>query len=205
MQIADNLGVPKENRYINISPTQKQLKASYVALLNMTRKKTQEGIPHLIFTYVGGHGATSEEKQIFLLNDENPKNATWMIELKLRYLVQDITSLARIFAVFDCCRVQISNMPGLATGRGAGAQEVDEDSIEEDAPNKFFYLTACAPGGIADADGGFAKKVLDTCTKHASRKPEGFMYWPKDFQKVRWLPGELSTTGGEDYLVPFSG
>ena len=96
-------------------------------------------------------------------------------------------------------------MPGLAVGRGAGGQDDEEPSGDSDAPNRYFQLTACAPGGIADADGGFAKKVLDVCIKHASRKPEGFMYWPRDFSKAKWSPGEMSTGGGEDYLVPFNG
>ena len=57
----------------------------------------------------------------------------FQLEFKLRYLVQDALSYGRVFAVFDCCRVQMSNMPGLATGRGAGGNdgEEDEESGEE--------------------------------------------------------------------------
>ena len=29
------------------------------------------------------------------------------------------------------------------------------------------------------------------------------MKWPGDLVKVKWSPGEISLTGGEDYLVPF--
>ena len=29
------------------------------------------------------------------------------------------------------------------------------------------------------------------------------MKWPNDFGKVRWKPGEMSMTGGEDYMMPF--
>ena len=76
-------------------------------------------------------------------------------------------------------------MPGLTVGRGGGLQDEETPEDESDAPNRYFQLTACAPGGIADADGGFAKKILDTCIKYASRKPEGFMYWPRDFSKAR--------------------
>ena len=30
------------------------------------------------------------------------------------------------------------------------------------------------------------------------------MEWPRDWARVRWAPGELVNTGGEDYLVPFN-
>jgi hypothetical protein len=29
------------------------------------------------------------------------------------------------------------------------------------------------------------------------------MKWPYDFAKTRWNPGEMTMTGGEDYLMPF--
>ena len=43
--------------------------------MKITRKKSVDGIPHVIFVYVGGHGATQAEKQIYLLNDSNPADA----------------------------------------------------------------------------------------------------------------------------------
>ena len=46
--------------------------------------------------------------------------------------------MARLFAVFDCCRVPISNMPGLATGRGVGGQEDEEPPSDDEMPNKYF-------------------------------------------------------------------
>ena len=30
------------------------------------------------------------------------------------------------------------------------------------------------------------------------------MEWPRDWARVRWAPGELCNTGGDDYLVPFN-
>ena len=127
------------------------------------------------------------------------------IEFKLRFISHDITSLTQVFAVFDCCRVPISGMPGLLQGRGAGADQLEgSEESDEEKPCNYFQIQACGPGGIADADGGFAKKLFDVCVKHAERKPnEGFMLWPRDFSKVKWHPGELSMSGGEDYLVPF--
>ena len=94
-------------------------------------------------------------------------------------------------------------MPGLATGRGAGGNDEEEPPSDEELPNKYFQIQACGPGGIAAADGGFAKRLLDTCKKYAAKKPAGFMYWPRDFAKARWSPGEIATSGGEDYMVPF--
>ena len=48
-------------------------------------------------------------------------------------------------------------MPGLVTGRGLGNGEIEEDEgDDENSVCKYFHLQACGPGGIADADGGFA-------------------------------------------------
>ena len=58
----------------------------------------------------------------------------FQLEFKLRYLIQDEGTLARIFAVFDCCRCRIEDMPGLLeTGRGVAENLADEepDSDEE--------------------------------------------------------------------------
>ena len=140
MQLAKNLRIPEENYFIDISPTQADLKKSYMAIMKMSRKKSAEHIPHVIFVYIGGHGATQNEKQIYLLNEAYSNKAMFQIEFKLRYLVQDALSMARLFAVFDCCRVPISNMPGLATGRGVGGQEDEEPPSDEDMPNKYFQI-----------------------------------------------------------------
>ena len=62
LNIADNLGIPEKNRYIDISPTVKSLKKSYLAIVKYTRQLTAANIPHVIFCYVGGHGATQAER-----------------------------------------------------------------------------------------------------------------------------------------------
>ena len=84
---------------------------------------------------------------------------------------------------------------------------MDSEYSEDSEPCKYFQIQACGPGGIADADGGFAKRLLDVCQKYAAKStpsaPAGFMEWPRDFSKVKWKPGELTMSGGEDYLVPF--
>ena len=120
LKMADYLGIPEDNRYLNISPDVKELKSTYLKIINKSRDWTRDGIPHVLFCYVGGHGATKEEKQLFLLNTEDPKKAIWQIEFKLRYLALDMSSLARVFGVYNCCRAHLNGYAGLAGGRGAG-------------------------------------------------------------------------------------
>ena len=59
--IADNLGIPEENRFININPKLKDLKTSHKEILKLSRKLSTEAKPHVIFVYAGGHGATDNE------------------------------------------------------------------------------------------------------------------------------------------------
>ena len=204
-EMARKIGVPKENTFIDIRPSQKDLKKSYSKIMMASRTHTVDKEPHLIFVYVGGHGCTDNEKQIYLLNESESSKAMFHIEFKLRYLINDPMSTARIFAVYDCCRVKLSSMPGLVAGRGAGCGDFNEEESEDETPCKYFHLQACGPGGIADADGGFAERVLEQCKKFAAREPnKGFMEWPRDMMRVKWSPGQIANTGGDDYMVPFS-
>ena len=94
-------------------------------------------------------------------------------------------SLGRVFAVFDCCRCRLEGMPGLlATGRGAGEAYNESADSDEEAPNKYIHIQACGPGGIADADGGFAERVYNHSVKYASRKPVGFVEFPRDWLRA---------------------
>ena len=93
--------------------------------------------------YVGGHGATMDEKQIYLLNDSDPKKAQFHIEFKLRYISTDPTSITRIKAVFDCCRVNVSSIVGLSANRGntkGVMQDMESDSSNEDEPCRYFQI-----------------------------------------------------------------
>ena len=117
-EMARKLGVPQENTFIDIRPNQKDLKKSYSKIMMASRTHTVDQEPHLIFVYVGGHGCTDNEKQIYLLNESESSKAMFHIEFKLRYLINDPMSTARIFAVYDCCRVKLISMPGLVAGRG---------------------------------------------------------------------------------------
>lgn len=86
-------------------------------------------------------------------------------------------------------------------------QELDSGDSDEEDPCKYFQIQACGPNGIADADGGFAKRLYETCSKYAAKNtasnPAGFMLWPGDLAKSKWAPGEISLSGGDNYLVPF--
>ena len=75
LRLAKSLGVPESNMYITHGPTIKDLKATYMSILKMSKKKTAAEEPHMIFVYIGGHGATHCEKQIFLLNSADPGSA----------------------------------------------------------------------------------------------------------------------------------
>ena len=66
--MADGLGIPKENRWISTSPSMKDLKMTYMAIMKKCRALTASNIPHVLFVYLGGHGATQAEKQVYLLN-----------------------------------------------------------------------------------------------------------------------------------------
>ena len=77
-----------------------------------------KGERHLIFVYIGGHGAVANEKQIYLLNDKDPKSAQYEIENNLRLLVKDFDTKAHVCAIFDCCRVNLAGLKGLYEAKG---------------------------------------------------------------------------------------
>ena len=60
--MADSLGIAEENRFIDVSPSFDDLRKSNLEILKRSRKFSGDGIPHIIFVYVGGHGATQNEK-----------------------------------------------------------------------------------------------------------------------------------------------
>ena len=60
---------------ISMSPTMSDLKKTYMALMKKSRKHTSDEVSHVIFVYIGGHGATQNEKQLYLLNSNEPGQA----------------------------------------------------------------------------------------------------------------------------------
>ena len=138
--IADGLGIPQDNRFININPDKKDLDKSYKEILKLSRKLDNEAKPHVIFVYAGGHGATDNEQQLFLLNSNDTKNAIFKLEYKLRHIIVDLLSCARIFAVYDCCRVPLKNFDAFKDGRGLGNQGGDTIEESENEPIKYFHI-----------------------------------------------------------------
>ena len=202
MKMAKGLGVKDENIFRDEEATAAQMKKTYMQILKKSRALTAADTPHLIMFYCGGHGATQNEKQVFLLNSDKPADALFQLEFKLRYLVQDPTTKARIFGMYDCCRVPLQNMPALC-GRGVGSTE-ELDEAHEDTTCKYFHIQACGPGGIADADGGFAKRLYQHCVKQAERPPKNELEFPRDWLRVKWAPGEICHSGGDDYSVEWT-
>ena len=63
-------------------------------------------------------------------------------------------------------------------------------------------MQACAPGGVADADGGFANRVLDLAISSTRRVPTvGSMEFPTDWLRANWGEGEVHALGGEPYQL----
>ena len=56
------MGVPQENMIINNRPTMGDLKKSYMQIMKLSRDHSHAKEPHFIFVYVGGHGASDNEK-----------------------------------------------------------------------------------------------------------------------------------------------
>ena len=199
--MAKGFGVKDEYIYRDEEASFDSMQKTYREIFMQSKKWTVAGQKHLIMFYCGGHGATQNEKQVFLFNSSKPGDAKFNLELKLRYMVNDPTSLARIFGMFDCCRVPLSGMPALS-GRGEGGGD-DFNEEHEDNVCKYFHIQACGPGGIADADGGFAKRLHDHCINMSKRAPVDQMEFPRDWLRVKWAPGEVCHSGGDDYNVEF--
>ena len=84
-----------------------------------------------------------------------------------------------VFAVYDCCRVMLKNLPGLSDEeyvplnnhntnefkRGVGDEE---NGVIEGTNCRYIHIQACKPGGLADADAGFARRIFE----HAKSQSE---------------------------------
>ena len=68
---------------------------------------------------------------------------------------------------------------------------------------KYAHLQACEAGGFADADGGFARGLLDHCIRESGTFPRNFLSLPQAWVKEPWKKGEVHTSGGESFLVLF--
>lgn len=177
LNLAKGLGIPEDHIYINNAATRDEVNSTYKEMRLVSKKLNYEKRPHTFLVYAGGHGASTNEQQLYLLNGSNAKATIINLEYKLRYLVKDEESLLKVFAIYDCCRVELKNIVGLAGGRAVGVDggNSDEDDSDEEPPCQYFHITACGPGGIADADAGFAERVLKFACKSANKAPKGFI------------------------------
>ena len=67
-----------------------------------------------------------------------------------------------MFAIYDCCRVKLESMQCFKAIFVKRGQEEQDDLIEEvddEAPCNYFHIQACPPDGVADGNGGFAKRI----------------------------------------------
>ena len=83
---------------------------------------------------------------------------------------------------------------------GKGSDQIEEFRTE--AAN-YTHIQACGPGGIAEADGGFALKFLEYAEARAKIDPVGKLSFPSDFVQGDWRPGQLITSGGKDFSLPY--
>ena len=141
------------------------MNSTFKQILQLTRTLSYaDKKGHTLIVYFGGHGASDRESQLYLLNSDDSKKAIFPIETKLMYLNKDETSLLKIFAIYDCCRVDVKYMPGLSGKQRGDGVALEDDPKELEVCN-YFHIQACPPGGVADADSGFAKKILDRAIK----------------------------------------
>ena len=56
------MGVPEENMIINNRASLKDLQSSFMKIMKLSRAHSAKNEPHFIFVYVGGHGATDNER-----------------------------------------------------------------------------------------------------------------------------------------------
>ena len=97
------------------------------------------------------------------------------VENMLKKIAQE-NSKAKIFAIYDCCRIKIEGIKGLAgilKGKAEQIEYCEED--KEDEYCRYFHITACQPGGIAEADADFAKRIFAHSLKYYQREPIGFV------------------------------
>ena len=70
------------------------------------------------------------------------------------------TKDSRVLSFYDVCRVSL-HQEAFKPLHGRNHNVEDDEELEDDEmPNKYYHATACASGGIADANGGWAQKLF---------------------------------------------
>ena len=141
VDFARGVGVPDENIWRYDGTNLETVKAKYNEILKKTKELTALGEEHTLFVYVGGHGISHNEKQLYLFNTDDKHKAFFPIEQKLRYLQRDQGSKIKVMAIYDCCRVPLAGIKGLeGTGRGEGQGDSDDGEEHELQPCRYFHI-----------------------------------------------------------------
>ena len=74
-RMAKAFGVADDDFYKDSEADIDALKETYKNIMKKSRGLSHEGKAHLLIVYCGGHGATQEENQIYLLNSADVKKA----------------------------------------------------------------------------------------------------------------------------------
>ena len=128
-QIQTVLKIPKENVFIDKEATKEMVDKSYKEIMKKAKKLFIQNTPHLLIVYCGGHGVTTDEQQVFLLNMDKEDHALFPLEFKLRYLNRECDT--KLCAIYDVCRTVYHNKEnkyradeneGSITGKEAGQQ-----------------------------------------------------------------------------------
>ena len=172
-KLATMLGIPDENIRQFHSSTKKDLNRYYNELKKEYNKLMKKEDDVFLLVYCSGHGVTSSCKQVYVLDKD--KDATFNIEQKLRMMADKFENFLHIFAIYDVCQSDLSNMPELLAVRGRqelpghSSDSSDTGNFSETATVPYFHISAARPGGTAAADAGFAAKCLKFALKEAKR------------------------------------
>jgi hypothetical protein len=207
-KIVDSMGVPNdtEHRIISINPTKDQLQQAYKTILRKQVKHIHNNTPLFLFVYFGGHGVGHKSHQYCCLNSNNPNEALFNIEYKLRHFTENIMNTMRIFAIYDCCNTPLSCHKGIHEifeGKGnADGILADPDVIRQDGDLcTYLHLSPARPSGIAAANAENVKKMLKWMEQYALQSPTGFLRITSDIVKIPG--GNCVVSGGDEYLIPF--
>ena len=79
----------------------------------------------------------------------------------------------------------------------------NKSTEKEDNHCRYFHIQASGPLEAALTGNKFVERVNEYATECSGKYPRQFVNFPSDWTKENWNPGEIISTGGKDYLVPF--
>ena len=114
-RMAKSMGVKDENVFHNHDVSKKDVFETEKQVRDICKMIDNEKRRCVLIVYCGGHGVECQGKQVFLLNSSTKEDALFNIEKKLRTFANLSSSLqnTNIFALYDCCRSEITAFPGL--------------------------------------------------------------------------------------------